>query len=294
MEEQENILEVEFGIEVVGLKDLKLKSTTEELRAFVTQVADSYIAQPVTKANLKTAKETRAKLNKVNKLVTDKLKSVKKEMLKPWEELNTEITGILNRLDMICTEVDSGIDAITDAEKAEKRIVVLEQLAELRESMEKEVALILIDYFSDKWLNKTTTAKAIEKDYMDMATTTKTVLNEVGKDKNKALLIKVFKDKWDIKGVWEIKALLTASELEEQERQAIIKKQETTTASATAEKSEEKLMKALFWIYGTKSHIAQAVKNVGFADAKIARASKVTWLTDEDIKKIEQYEGENA
>lgn len=117
----------------------------------------------VTEETYEQAKKDRASLNNVIKLVSDERKRIENDLFSEWKEDKKNIMSIEKKIKEYSESLGNGINAIDNEIKEEKR----KQIYEAWETILSEKGSEYYDLkpkFDDKWLNKTTSAKSIEKD----------------------------------------------------------------------------------------------------------------------------------
>ncbi|MCK9331404.1 MAG: DUF1351 domain-containing protein [Candidatus Cloacimonetes bacterium] len=185
-------MSTEFGVTIVP-GTISLESTKDQLRSFVETVKASYISQPITADNLVSAKKDLANVRKIGKQVTAKMASVKKELLAPFDALNTEIKAILSGLDEIETEMDEGIKAVIQARQEKKHADVVKLLEDRLSQMKPEVAELIKDYYSPRWDLVSTSAADITTDIQSLADNANAVMSAVRGNPHEAQLLGVFR-----------------------------------------------------------------------------------------------------
>ncbi|MFA6934670.1 MAG: DUF1351 domain-containing protein, partial [Sphaerochaetaceae bacterium] len=194
MQENEST-DISFDFEVVVTPEVPtIQSTLADLRTFVETVDASYVSKPITLENVKEAKSSLADFRKIKKAVLGKMKDVKDEILKPWNELNDLVVAELNKLDHIEIEMNAGISAVVEAERLAKHQAVVDLIAAERAKLSTEVALVIKDYFDPRWENKTTTDKEIIKDFQRLADAASATVSAIKGNKHEAQLLGVFQD----------------------------------------------------------------------------------------------------
>ena len=92
----------------------------DELKTALTAEMGKYKDLVIQEEDLRFAKDSRAKINKVSKAINDQRLAVKKQVLKPFEEFEAQC----KELDSICTEASESLDVqikkFEDAQKQQK------------------------------------------------------------------------------------------------------------------------------------------------------------------------------
>lgn len=194
MSENENE-NISFDFEIVVTPEAPtLQSTLADLKAFVANVDASYVSQPITAGNIKEAKSSLADFRKIRKAVLGKMKEVKDEILKPWNDLNEEVLATLAQLDHIEQEMNSGITAVVEAEKQAKHQAVVDLITAELAKLPAEVALVIKGYFDPRWENKTTTDREIVKDFQRLADAAGATVSAIKGNPHEAQLLGVFQE----------------------------------------------------------------------------------------------------
>lgn len=115
----------------------------------------------VNEENYKDIKKVVTKLNKIKNKVEDERKLFKKEVLKPYEEIEPDFKNISMKIDIIKNNLTSGIHTIDENEKNEKYNNILIKFNELNPFGER---LKIDKIFKKSWLNKSTSLKSITEE----------------------------------------------------------------------------------------------------------------------------------
>ena len=91
----------------------KMKDQIDQLR----ENLDKY---DVTKGNLKEAKSTRAKLNKLKKAITGRKVEIKKKAEAPIKDFNDKVESLIDEIDFSSTKISDGIKVFEVQEKEER------------------------------------------------------------------------------------------------------------------------------------------------------------------------------
>lgn len=118
----------------------------------------------VTENTYEQAKKDRAQLNSIVKMVSDERKRVEDDLFSEWKEDKKNIMDIEKKIKQCADSLGQGITDIEDALKDEKRKHIYEAWQTLLDSKGNGEHYDLTPKFNEKWLNKTTSNKSIEKD----------------------------------------------------------------------------------------------------------------------------------
>lgn len=132
----------------------------EELKAAINTELEKYRGIGVTEENYDTAKEKRANLNSVKKAFNDERIRLEKEYLSYFQKGKDQVNELIKMIDEVCTDIDNGIKAVEEERKTSKK----NECVELFNSIENPHQIPFEAVFNEKWLNKGTTIKAVEKE----------------------------------------------------------------------------------------------------------------------------------
>lgn len=153
---------MQFELEAKVLNG-KVVTNAKELLANIDNGLKHY-DYVVTENTYEQAKKDRAQLNSIVKMVSDGRKRVEDDLFSEWKEDKKNIMGIEKRIKQCADSLGQGITDIEDALKDEKRKHIYEAWQTLLDSKGNGEHYDLTPKFNEKWLNKTTSNKSIEKD----------------------------------------------------------------------------------------------------------------------------------
>lgn len=134
----------------------------DQLKAELSESLERYRGRVYTADTIQEAKKDRANLNRLAKAINDKKIEMKRQYLQPYEAFETQIKELLAMVDEHNSSIDAQIKDFDEARKAEKLELCKEVYAEKFGDL---CDLVPFDrVFNKKWLNVSTTAKAIEED----------------------------------------------------------------------------------------------------------------------------------
>lgn len=143
----------------------------EELKKEITEKAEMYGSLVYTDENIKEAKADRAKLNKFIKVLEDKRKDVKKMMLEPYTQFESQVKELVSIIGEANDNIASQVKAYTEKLREEKREKVKE-IYDKAMSVEgaEGIAEILTfgRVFKESFLNSSTTFKSIVNEIEDL------------------------------------------------------------------------------------------------------------------------------
>lgn len=149
--------------------ELKIKAPTfpeviefnfDELKQEITAKAADYVNLVYTADQIGEAKKDRATLNKFCKALSDERIKIKKDCLKPYEEFERKIKELDGIVAKAITNIDSQIKAVEERAKEEKQ----EAIKAFYNTTQHPEWLPLEALFNSKWLNASTSMKAIEEE----------------------------------------------------------------------------------------------------------------------------------
>lgn len=108
------------------------------------------------------AKKDKANLNKLKTAIENKRKEIKKELLEPYNQFETQVKDIVSMIDKPILAIDTQIKAYNEKEKTEKRM----QIGAYFDLVVGDLVNILtLDrIFNDRWLNVTYNMKNIKEE----------------------------------------------------------------------------------------------------------------------------------
>ena len=153
---------MQFELEATVLNG-KVVTNAKELLANIDNGLKHY-DYVVTENTYEQAKKDRAQLNSIVKMVSDERKRVEDDLFSEWKEDKKNIMDIEKKIKQCADSLGKGITDIEDALKDEKRKHIYEAWQTLLDSKGNGEHYDLTPKFNEKWLNKTTSNKSIEKD----------------------------------------------------------------------------------------------------------------------------------
>ena len=138
-----------------------LKTNAEQIRDLVKKAASQYKAENYNESNVDVAKADKTKLNKAKKALNDERIKLEKAFNAPFEEFKTIVNEAIGYINEAVGQRDVVIKDVDEKAKKQKR-EECEKIAEKCGIEECGIKLDLI--WNDKWLNKTTSLKAVEKE----------------------------------------------------------------------------------------------------------------------------------
>lgn len=143
----------------------------EELKKEITEKAEMYGSLVYTDENIKEAKADRAKLNKFIKVLEDKRKDVKKMMLEPYTQFESQVKELVSIIGEANDNIASQVKVYTEKLREEKREKVKEIYDKVMsvEGAEGIAEILTFDRVSkESFLNSSTTFKSIVNEIEDL------------------------------------------------------------------------------------------------------------------------------
>lgn len=133
----------------------------EELKGQLASSLELYTGLVVTEDSIKSAKEDRAKLNKLREALETKRKEVKKECMAPYTDFESKVKELVALIDKPIAAIDGQLKGYEDKRRSEKREAVLaiyeETVGELRSLLPFE------RLWQDTWYNTGVSMKKIRE-----------------------------------------------------------------------------------------------------------------------------------
>ena len=186
MEENKEVMLAETDLQlVVSTKTLgSLTTNAEKIRDMVKAALPQYSIENYSSSDVAKAKEDKTKLNKAAKALNDERIKIEKEWMKPFGEFKDVVTETVGLIKNCVASIDTIIKEDDERTKNAKR----EQVERLAETCGLEVVGIKLEkIWNEKWLNKTTSLKSIEKE----------ITEKVASIKNDLETLKTFAEDYD-------------------------------------------------------------------------------------------------
>lgn len=163
-----------------------IKENFTEAKAYLQEQLNAYKGVVFTEDTKKDAKDTVANLRKDKKALQDRIKVVKAEYMKPFEEFNTKAMELIALYDEPIEYINGQVNAFEEKRKAEKKEQIKAIYLEMIPEEEWQAVLPLPKIANPKWENATTTAKSIKEEimkYKEDAKTAYTAIKAMNSDK---------------------------------------------------------------------------------------------------------------
>ena len=155
----------------------------EDLKAEITEKASEYMDLVYSDSQIKEAKKDRADMNKFKKALDNKRKEVKKQVMDPYSAFEVQIKELIGIVDKAVENIDAQIKGYEEQIREKKlercREIWKEEIGDLDRTVTFEKA------FNPKWLNKTTSEKAIREEVAALRDRVDHELKVIGSDFSK-------------------------------------------------------------------------------------------------------------
>lgn len=265
-----------------------------EAKAYLASQLEAYKSVVFTDDTKKDAKDTVAQLRKDKKALQDKIKDVKKEYMKPFDDFMVKANELMLLYDEPIVYINAQIEDFEQKRREVKREQIQDIYHELVPEAEWQEVIPLAKIANPKWENATATVKSIKEEimqYKENAKTAYTAIKAMASDKE-AEALEMYKRTFNLnecmdylnryeqqkKEVLERERQREQAEAEErirrEERERIA--QEKITADAIAEAQEQ----------GAQAVVEQLTPNVGGEEKEYTYMIR---LTDDAKAKLEMY-----
>ena len=150
-----------------------LTTNAKEIRELVKSALPKYDISNYSTDDVAKAKADKALLNKAQKTLNDKRIAFEKEFMAPFGEFKEVVTETCNIIKEAVKKIDTVIKEDEERSKTEKRNSIL-ALPEVQEF--EALGLSIQTIWNDKWLNKTTSLKAVSTEIAEKTKAVKTDL----------------------------------------------------------------------------------------------------------------------
>jgi len=159
---------------VIGFTKNEINDNFDEVKNNLQAQLSAYKGIAFTEDTKKDAKETVANLRKDKKALQDKVKAVKTEYMKPFEEFNSKAMELIGLYDEPINYINEQVAEFEEKRKAEKREQIQDIYHELVPEPEWQAVIPLAKIANPKWENATATAKSIKEEIMQFKENAKT------------------------------------------------------------------------------------------------------------------------
>lgn len=279
---------------VVGFTKNEIQDNFDEVKSNLQAQLSAYKDIAFTEDTKKDAKDTVAQLRKDKKALQDKIKAVKVEYMKPFEEFNSKAMELIGLYDEPINYINEQVAEFEEKRKAEKREQLQAIYYELVPEAEWQEVIPLTKIANPKWENATATVKSIKEEIMQYKENAKTAyiaIKAMASDKE-AEALEMYKRTLNLNECMDYlnryeqqkkEVLEREREREQREAEERIRRdererieQEKKTADAIAEAQEQ----------GAQSVVEQLTPNAGGEETEYTYMIR---LTDDAKAKLEMY-----
>lgn len=291
MEGQKQVVEMAFDV-AINPSQVKITGSLQELHNFVVYVSNSYVAIPITDSNVALAKKELAKFRKVKSSVTDKLRSIKKELMKPFDDFKAKVDNELQALDYIEAEMNKGIKEVEEKAQALKHDSNLKLLESMRVDLNAEVVNLVGDYYDTRWDLKSVTIPEIKTDYVKRIEMAKAVFNLIKNSPYYSQLVPVFQSTGEYSSVELALNRIIENERRLAEAKAKAEAQKQAQAPAPVveapkvEQVDSELLYAQFILCGTKDQIFDVIQEAKKRGVLVKRTTNVEKATEAFLERM--------
>ena len=214
-------LQIIFEKEPTQLQEYKFNF--EELKNELSLNLEKYRNLIVSDEAIREAKTTRADLNKLKKEISDKVKEVKTNHLKPFDEFKSKTDQLIRLIDEPVYAIDG---QIKNYEQKLKDDILAEILVLWEQEKPSSVQLNFMDQvFKNEWLNVTFSIKKVRQEMIDLTIEIAQDLQviESFNSEFEVPVKEVYLKNFDMSAAMREKAKYEQRKLEEAERQAQLK-----------------------------------------------------------------------
>lgn len=196
-------MEFEVKTDLALMQPQKIESNVAEVKSWLQSALSPYKSMVVSEDAIKSAKEDRAKLNKLKTAIDEKRKTTKKMWVSPYVQWESEVNELLSICDEAIKNLDTQIKSFDDSIKQKKR-------EELESFFNENATAADVDFyinfemcFNPKWLNSTVkieTAKDEIDKYIEETVDDLKTIADLESDYNEELFT-TYKETHDIKRV---------------------------------------------------------------------------------------------
>lgn len=144
-----------------------IENNGEEVKAWLSDVMQKYDGLIVTPESIKSAKDDKAKLNKLRTALEERRKEVKRDYLAPYMKFEEKYKEILALIDKPISAIDTQIKALDEQEQNLKYAHLQVCFEDYISAMNVPIDVDFDRILNPKWKNKTMKADTLEKEIRD-------------------------------------------------------------------------------------------------------------------------------
>ena len=196
-------MEFEVRTNLALMQPQKIESNISEVKSWLINALEPYKNMVVSEDAIASAKQDRAKINKLKSAIDEKRKTTKKQWVQPYVTWEAEVNELLGLCDEASGNIDSQIKSFENEIKEQKK-------AELEKFFNENASAADVDFyinfemcFNPKWLNSTVkieTAKEEIDKYIEETVDDLKTIADLESEYNEELFT-TYKETHDIKRV---------------------------------------------------------------------------------------------
>ena len=247
-----------------------IENNSEEVKAWLGEVMQKYDGLVVTPESVKSAKEDKAKLNKLRTALEERRKEVKRDYLAPYMKFEEKYKEILALIDKPISAIDTQIKALDEQEQNLKYAHLQVCFEDYISAMNVPIDVNFDRILNPKWKNKTMKADTLEKEIRDTLCRIKNDVEELrnyyAESPHYTAIMDCYKQSYDKSCALAYAAALIQQEQRRQEAQRAaqqpVREPEPTpppayepTPEPPAQPQNEPKITGVFRVTGTRSQI---------------------------------------
>lgn len=180
-----------------------IEADFEAAKAYLKEQLNAYDTVVFTEDTKKDAKDTVAQLRKDKKALQDRIKEVKAEYMKPYEDFYAKASELIEMYDTPINHINGMIEVFEAKRIEEKRKAIEEYYNEIIPEQEWREVLPFEKIYNKKWENATTTTKAIKEEMMEYKTNAKAAYDTIKslKSDKEEQALKMYNENLDLQPV---------------------------------------------------------------------------------------------
>ena len=116
-------MEFEVKTDLALMQPQKIESNVAEVKSWLQSALSPYKSMIVSEDAIKSAKEDRAKLNKLKTAIDEKRKTTKKMWVSPYVQWESEVNELLSICDEAIKNLDTQIKSFDDSVKQKRKLI---------------------------------------------------------------------------------------------------------------------------------------------------------------------------
>ena len=148
-------MEFEVRTNLALMQPQKIESNIAEVKSWLINALEPYKNMVVSEDAIASAKQDRAKINKLKNAIDEKRKTTKKQWVQPYVTWEAEVNELLGLCDEASGNIDSQIKSFENEIKEQKRAELEKFFNENAVAADVDFYVTFEQVFSPKWLNAT-------------------------------------------------------------------------------------------------------------------------------------------